>query len=104
MTRARHAIYSEGADWVPSVLADPQRIWLPKELIALSTAHTPYFTPGTDWHYANTNYVLLGLVIEAATGRSVGDELRDRIFQPLGLPAPERRCRFGGTWCDEAAC
>ena len=77
--------YSEGADWVPSVLADPQRIWLPKELIALSAAHTPYFTPGMDWHYANTNYVLLGLVIEAATGRSVGDELRDRIFQPLGL-------------------
>jgi len=77
--------YSEGAEWTPSVLADPQRIWLPKELIAVSAAHTPYFTPGTDWHYANTNYVLLGLVIEAATGRSVGDELRDRIFQPLGL-------------------
>lgn len=77
--------YSEGADWVPRVLADPQRIWLPKELIALAAAHAPYFTPGTDWHYANTNYVLLGLVIEAATGRSVGDELRDRIFQPLGL-------------------
>ena len=77
--------YSEGAEWVETVLADPKRIWVPKELIALSAAHTPYFTAGTDWHYANTNYVLLGLVIEAATGRSVGDELRDRIFQPLGL-------------------
>jgi D-alanyl-D-alanine carboxypeptidase len=77
--------YNDDASWEPTLLADPHRIWLPKELIALADSHPLYFPPGTDWHYANTNYVLLGLVIEAATGRSIDDELRDRILQPLGL-------------------
>jgi D-alanyl-D-alanine carboxypeptidase len=79
--------YTEADDWGPTVLADPHRIWLPKELVAFADLHASYFPPGTDWHYSNTNYVLLGLIIEAATGRSIGDELRDRIFQPLGLTA-----------------
>jgi D-alanyl-D-alanine carboxypeptidase len=79
--------YNDDPIWVPSLLADPRRIWLPTELVALADSQTPYFSPGTGWHYANTNYVLLGRVIEAATGRSLGDELRDRIFQPLGLGA-----------------
>jgi D-alanyl-D-alanine carboxypeptidase len=77
--------YNDDPSWVPTLLADPKRIWLPKELVALADSHPLYFPPGTDWHYANTNYILLGLVVEAATGRSIGDELRDRIFQPLGL-------------------
>jgi D-alanyl-D-alanine carboxypeptidase len=77
--------YNDDPSWAPTLLADPSRIWLPKELVALADSHPLYFPPGTDWHYANTNYILLGLVVEAATGRSIGDELRDRILQPLGL-------------------
>ena len=73
--------------WNQSRVADPQRIWLPKELIAAAVSHPPYFRPGTAWHYSNTNYVLLGLIIEAATGRSLGDELRERLLQPLALGA-----------------
>ena len=45
----------------------------------------PYFAPGTDLHYSNTNYYLLGLLIEKVTGNSVSAELNRLIIQPLGL-------------------
>src|SRR2546429_7929648 len=44
-----------------------------------------YFAPGTDWHYSNSNYVLLGQVVEKVTGHSVASELRRRFFTPLGM-------------------
>jgi D-alanyl-D-alanine carboxypeptidase len=70
-----------------SRIADPGREWSPLELVAVATSHPPKFAPGTGWWYSNTNYVLLGLVIEAVTGRPLGDVLRTRIFGPLGLAA-----------------
>jgi D-alanyl-D-alanine carboxypeptidase len=79
--------YGNDQDWNERRVADPQRIWLPEELMAVAVSHRPYFPPGTDWHYSNTDYVLLGLIIEKATGRSLGDELNERIFQPLALSA-----------------
>ncbi|ONI73782.1 hypothetical protein BWI15_10185 [Kribbella sp. ALI-6-A] len=38
-----------------------------------------------DWSYSNTNYIALGLLIEAVTGRPYADEVRARILEPLGL-------------------
>lgn len=43
------------------------------------------FTPGTQFKYSNTNYVMLGMVIEAATGRPFYEFIVDRIFKPLGM-------------------
>ena len=43
------------------------------------------FAPGSDWSYSNSGYVLVGAVIEAASGQSWHDYLRDALFQPLGL-------------------
>jgi D-alanyl-D-alanine carboxypeptidase len=48
-------------------------------------AHKPYFPPGQGYHYSNTNFILLGMIIEQITGRPVRDVLRTRILQPLGL-------------------
>ena len=45
----------------------------------------PAFKPGSDWAYCNTNYVLLGMVIEKVTGRSWGTFLSERIFKPLHM-------------------
>lgn len=44
-----------------------------------------FFPPGEGDEYSNTGYVLLGGIIEAVTGRSYFDEVRERIVKPLGL-------------------
>jgi D-alanyl-D-alanine carboxypeptidase len=66
-------------------LTDPGFTWQPRELVALAVSHPAGFAPGARYEYSNTNYVLLGLVIEAATGDTVGAELQQRVFTPLGL-------------------
>jgi D-alanyl-D-alanine carboxypeptidase len=55
------------------------------DLVALAMKHEPGFAPGTRWDYSNTNYVLAGMIIEKATGRSWATEVRDRILRPLAL-------------------
>ncbi|HJP71214.1 MAG TPA: serine hydrolase [Candidatus Limnocylindria bacterium] len=44
-----------------------------------------YFPPGHGYHYSNTNYYLLGLVIEHVTGRTVEQEIQDRFRAPMAL-------------------
>ncbi len=57
----------------------------PEDLLSVAFSHRPYFAPGTDFRYSNTNYIVLGLLIEKATGMSYGDTVRQRILDPLGL-------------------
>jgi D-alanyl-D-alanine carboxypeptidase len=49
----------------------------------------PLSPPGSAWHYSNTNYLLLGLIAERVTGRSLGEAIRTRLLEPAGL---------GATW------
>jgi D-alanyl-D-alanine carboxypeptidase len=61
----------------------PEHAWSASEIMA--TLHAPWYAPGQGWAYANTNYYLLGLVIERVTGATLADELERRFFRPLGL-------------------
>jgi CubicO group peptidase (beta-lactamase class C family) len=54
-------------------------------LKALAKAKELDFKPGTQWEYSNSNYLLLGQVVERASGQSLSDFLRAEIFTPLGL-------------------
>jgi D-alanyl-D-alanine carboxypeptidase len=67
--------------------ADWTRVWTPQELLAYADGakHAPYFAPGEGYHYSNTNYILIGLIVERATGHTYGTELRSRILEPLAL-------------------
>ena len=64
---------------------DPARRWTPQELVAIGVSAPPTFPPGHGWSYTNTDYVLLGMIIERATGRTLGAEYKRRIFRPLRL-------------------
>jgi D-alanyl-D-alanine carboxypeptidase len=70
---------------VADVVRQRYRTWTPRELLELTAGQPPLFEPGTSWSYSNTNYILLGLVIERVTGRRYADEIRRRILGPLRL-------------------
>jgi D-alanyl-D-alanine carboxypeptidase len=77
--------YAADADWAASVFAHPHRDWSPQELVAVATAHPPTFPPGQGLSYSNTGYILIGLMLKKATGRSVQDLVSQRVVHPLGL-------------------
>jgi len=56
-----------------------------KELFALFRNKPLNFAPGTKWSYSNTGYKLLGLIIGKVTGKTYYENVRQRIFQPLGM-------------------
>jgi D-alanyl-D-alanine carboxypeptidase len=73
--------------FISHALRDRQRIWSQQELAMRGAIGQPYFSPGEPgrWHYSNTNYVLLGMVVEHATGTSLAQQVRWRILDSLGL-------------------
>jgi D-alanyl-D-alanine carboxypeptidase len=64
---------------------DARREWHARELIAVAIAKGPVAGPGAGYHYANTNYLLLGELVEKVTSRPWFVEVRSRIIEPLGL-------------------
>ena len=79
------ADYGESEQFEEELTSDPQRVWKPEELVQLGIENSPLFDPGTEYHYSNTNIVLLGLVLEQVTGEPIDQLYRERIIEPLGL-------------------
>ncbi len=71
--------------WQATVKAEPEKIWKPEELLAYVFDMEPLFAAGTSWSYADTNYIVAGMIIERATGQTYYDELRRRILIPFDL-------------------
>jgi D-alanyl-D-alanine carboxypeptidase len=63
--------------------ADRSHAWSRAEI--LKTIGGPWFMPGKGWAYSNTNYLLLGMLIERVTGSRLHDVLAARFTAPLGL-------------------
>lgn len=81
---------NDSSFWVDAFLgpdADWTKVWTPQELLTYADAdnHAPYFEPGANYFYSNTNYILIGLIVESATGKKYTDELQRRILTPLAL-------------------
>ncbi len=86
---ARHQSGIPEHVWMPefsaALKAEPMKHWEPGELVAFVLDAEPLFPAGEGWSYADTNYILLGMVIEAATGRRYEELLQERVLTPLGL-------------------
>jgi D-alanyl-D-alanine carboxypeptidase len=79
------ASYTMNEALLDRYFADPSAVFTPQEVVKAGVALSPLYAPGTSFNYSNTNTVLLGLVIEKVTGRSIAEELQQRIFDPLHL-------------------
>src|SRR2546430_349454 len=77
--------YDDDPEFWAVLERDPTKVWTPAEVLAIAFKHPPYFPPGTDFHYSNTNYALLGLIAEKIDGRPLAQIMHDRLFGPLGL-------------------
>ena len=65
----------------------------PRDLLDTALGKPAAFEPGTQWKYTNTNYIVLGMLIERVSQRPVGEQIDERIVKKLGLshtyfPAP----------------
>ena len=79
----------EQTSGLPALAGAPATTWLrdlPIEETARHVAGTELVRePGTAWEYSNANYVLLGALIEGATGLTYAEHLDQRLFTPLGM-------------------
>jgi D-alanyl-D-alanine carboxypeptidase len=87
--------------WLSPAVAEqvarhPAKVWTVSEFLDLAAAQPPVFAPGTGFFYSDTNYNLLGLIIERIAGRSWRHAVTRRVIRPLhlthtALPAPGHR-------------
>jgi D-alanyl-D-alanine carboxypeptidase len=71
--------------FIAEMRKDPDRIWKPEELISYILDAKPLFPAGEGWSYADTNYILVGMIFERVTKKTVYGEVQRRILKPLKL-------------------
>ncbi|MBX3243120.1 MAG: beta-lactamase family protein [Acidobacteria bacterium] len=64
---------------------EPLREWTPEQRLAYLLDAEPPFAAGKGWDYSDTNYIVLGMIIEKLTGRPFFDEAERRLLKPLKL-------------------
>src|ERR1700733_10326462 len=65
--------------------ANPFQQWTTQDILAQISGRPLLYDPGTNWNYAHTNYLLLGLALEKATGQEMPKLLAEKVLEPLGL-------------------
>ena len=65
--------------------ASPDKVWKPAELVSYLLDEKAPFDAGKGWDYSDTNYIVLGMIIEKVTGKRFYDEANRRLIKPLKL-------------------
>jgi D-alanyl-D-alanine carboxypeptidase len=77
--------YSLDPDWQAKYFGDPFVLFTPQELVDAANTLPVDGAPGEVWKYSNTNYVLLGMVIEQVLEQPITEVFDERLFEPLGM-------------------
>jgi CubicO group peptidase (beta-lactamase class C family) len=80
---------------VPEFWAEVATTKSPTDLWKFFATSRLQFRPGTQWSYSNSNFLLLGAIIERQTGRAFPSVVEAELFRPLGLA--NTRYEFGGS-------
>jgi D-alanyl-D-alanine carboxypeptidase len=70
---------------VDALVEHPERTWSVGAVLKIVAKSQPEFEAGSGYDYSNTNYLILGEMIEGVTGRPWHAEVRDRVLDPLGM-------------------
>jgi D-alanyl-D-alanine carboxypeptidase len=77
--------FTKDQGFLDALVASPKQAPQPRELLSFVEDEPLNFEPGTQYEYSNSDNVTVGLMVEAATGTSYEEQLRERVFRPLGL-------------------
>jgi len=77
--------YIQNLEFQTASTNDLIREWKPEDLLEYAYNKSAYFIPGEDVEYSNTNYILLGMLIDKIEGKPFYDVFEEKLFQPLGL-------------------
>jgi D-alanyl-D-alanine carboxypeptidase len=56
-----------------------------RDLLAFIAGKPPSFNPGTQYRYSNSDNIIVGLMVEAATTQPYEEVLKSRVYRPLKL-------------------
>jgi D-alanyl-D-alanine carboxypeptidase len=87
LLRMQSGIYnfSDNPHWVLAYLFDHHGKWPPSRCLQYTYNKPAVFPPGKGWQYNNSNFILLGMIIEKASGRPLAAEIRRQLLEPLQL-------------------
>ncbi len=77
--------YTDDPDFVAAVVASFTQAPPPVELLSYVEDEPLRFAPGSEYRYSNSDNIVVGLMIEAATGGTYEGQLREQVYGPLGL-------------------
>jgi D-alanyl-D-alanine carboxypeptidase len=77
--------YTQSKGFAEQAKKNPRGFVSPQKIIGWVRAEPLEFAPGSKYEYSNTDNIVVGLIVEAITGRSYADNLQDLIFNPAGL-------------------
>lgn len=79
--------------------ANPEKRWQPAELLSYLLDEKAPFAAGQGWDYSDTNYIVLGMIIEKVTRKTFYDEANRRLVKPLKLTntIPQDGLRLAGV-------
>lgn len=81
--------------FIEALLQRPDQVFGPDQALALARDMDPTGAPGEGYYYSNTNYLLLGQIIEGLTGQGFYEALKDRVLDPAGMDHSVRQLTTG---------
>ncbi len=82
---ADYVTLPENDRFITAFINNPEQIWRSQDLVARTVEHSLLSTPGAEFHYSNTNYILLGLMIEKLSSTNYEAFIANRLLQPLEM-------------------
>jgi D-alanyl-D-alanine carboxypeptidase len=77
--------YEFNPKFTQDLSANPDKVWTGEDRLAYLFDAKPPFAPGAGWEYSDTNYIVLGMIIEQASKSTFYQQARKRLLQPFGL-------------------